>query len=188
VHDGLFVQVALAPLFALSASFGALSFGALSCGGAGDRPSSSVPSVLVPMPSSVSAGNVGGAPTEFDKAHVEPAAPISWERDERSARQRARRAELPLLVFLHAEWSASSNEVDRTVWASAEVAQHMRGFVAVRVDLTETGGDAELIAERYGVNAVPSVVIENVDGDRVAQLGGVFEAAELLAAMEKAYD
>jgi len=64
----------------------------------------------------------------------------------------------------------------------------MRGFVAVRMDLTDMDGDAELIAARYAVDAVPSVIIENVDGDRVAQIGGVFGVDELLVAMEKAYE
>ena len=53
-------------------------------------------------------------------------------------------------------------------------------FVALRLDVTEASGDAERYAERYQVTAMPTTVLLDARGARVALVG--YQGAEALAA------
>ena len=61
-----------------------------------------------------------------------------------------------------------------------------RPFVALRLDVTETEGDAERYAERYEIKGVPTVVLFGAGGRRVEALVGFRDPAELAAALRAA--
>jgi thiol:disulfide interchange protein DsbD len=112
---------------------------------------------------------------------VAPAGAIAWETSEREARERARRGGLPLLVFARASWSAGSLEMERKAWVDPRVVAAARRFVALRLDLTDAEGDAELHAQRYDLTAVPMTVLFDARGRKVAARAGWIEPAALEA-------
>jgi thiol:disulfide interchange protein len=112
-------------------------------------------------------------------------APLAWEHDEPEARERARRQHLPLLVYLRAEWSVASLELERGIWSDPAVRRAARRFVAVKIDVSDAEADAEFWARRYGARGVPTTVLVDGEGRTAATLHGAFTAEELLRALEQ---
>lgn len=91
---------------------------------------------------------------------------------EHDARDRARRQSLPLLVYVRAEWATACLTMERSAWLDPRVVAEARRFVALRLDVTEAEGNAELYAERYAVNGIPEIVLVDPAGRIVARSSG----------------
>jgi thiol:disulfide interchange protein len=141
----------------------------------------------------------GGAPSAIATAPAPSAAtwfgtlspkkdapPIAWVTSEPEARDRARRAGLPLIVWARADWDTATLILERTVWTDPRVRDAARPFVALRLDLSTAEGDAERYAERYQVVGVPEAILFDAHGRRVTVLGGGFDAAQLVEALSRA--
>lgn len=119
-----------------------------------------------------------------------PAAPaagsIAWRTNEREAREEARRREAPLLVWARADWAAAALSMERSVWTDPRVIRAAAGFVALRLDLTEAEGDAELFAQRYGVDVMPATIVMDAGGRKIAVIRGFADAEALAGALVKA--
>ncbi|UQA57998.1 thioredoxin family protein [Polyangium aurulentum] len=113
---------------------------------------------------------------------------FAWETDERRARARARREGALLVVYLSAAWSAGSLAMEREVWSDPRILRHTAPLVALRIDLTDDGPDAELWVDRYGARAVPTTLVLDAAGREAARLEGQVSADEVLRALEKAAD
>ncbi|MFT3772099.1 MAG: thioredoxin family protein [Minicystis sp.] len=111
---------------------------------------------------------------------------IAWMTSERDAREKARRLGLPLLVWVRAEWAATALEMERKTWAEPRVVQAAAPFVALRLDVTEAEGDAELLAQRYAVDSMPATILFDASGHKAAVLRGYTDAAALAAALSRA--
>jgi thiol:disulfide interchange protein len=112
--------------------------------------------------------------------------PIVWETSEPAARERAQRAGMPMIVWARAEWAAAALEMERTAWAAPAVIEAARPFVALRLDLSAAEGDAERYAERYQIAAMPTTVLFDGRGRRVAVLAGYQDPSTLAAALRSA--
>jgi thiol:disulfide interchange protein len=140
------------------------------------------PTVLItsgPAPASV--------PVPEPEAHAsaprKAARPIAWETSEPDARERARRAGLPMIVWARAEWAAAAVRMEREVWSDPRVEKAARPFVALRLDLTAAEGDAERYAERYEITGMPFTVLLDARGRRVASLFGYQDVDKVVAAL-----
>jgi thiol:disulfide interchange protein len=91
-----------------------------------------------------------------------------------------------MIVYLCADWAVASAQMERQVWSDPRVVREGRRFVALKIDVTTIGQDAELYAERYRVPSIPSAVILDARGERVAVLSGQATAEALLEAMKRA--
>lgn len=127
-----------------------------------------------------------------DGDHVALRAPtpasIRWLTDDREASELARTTHRPLLVFAGADWAAPTARMDRDVWSDPRVRAKSVGFVMLRLDLTETDVDAEARASRFGVDRIPSVIVFDTTGARVAADAGLTTIDAILAAMDRASD
>jgi len=90
-----------------------------------------------------------------------------------------------MIVFLRADWSAASLELERAVWTDPAVRRAARRFVAVRVDVTDTQADAEYWSQRYFARGIPTTVLVDAEGKTVATLHGAFPIEELLRALKQ---
>jgi thiol:disulfide interchange protein DsbD len=126
------------------------------------------------------------SPAPSTPAPRRAAGPIAWETSEPAARDRARRARLPLLVWLEATWAAPALEMERKTWTDPRVQDAARPFVALRLDLSAAEGDAERYAERYKVDGVPSTILFDAQGRRVATLYGYQDPETIVAALARA--
>lgn len=125
------------------------------------------------------------APSRRVRAQL-PAAPIVWLASERDARERARRTGAPLLVYARAAWSAAALDMERRAWPDPRVLAAARSFVALRLDLTDAEGDAELYAQGYALTAIPTTLVFDAHGHQVAALTGSVDPAALAAALTEA--
>ena len=169
----LFLTAPLALLLAVSAS----TIGA--CAGPAAAPAPVVIRATAGAPPSRSEPAAPASDKERDEA------PLAWERSEPEARQRAVREQRPMIVFLRADWSAASLELERAVWTDPAVRRAARRFVSVRIDVTDTQADAEYWSQRYSARGIPTTVVVDAEGKTVTTLHGAFPIEELLRALKQ---
>jgi thiol:disulfide interchange protein len=155
--------------------------------GCSSAPAPNPPTVVLaaipPEPSPAPAGVASAASSARSKKELTP---IAWVDSEPTARARARREGLPLLIWVRAGWEAASLEMERRIWTEPVVIEAARPFVALRLDVTETEGDSERYAERYAVSMVPTTILFAPGGRRVETLTGLRDPAALAAALRAA--
>lgn len=108
----------------------------------------------------------------------------TWETDVRDARMRAKKDQLPLVVYLRADWSAAALEMDRNVWSDPRILIGPHLVVPVRIDVTD-GPDAELWAEEFRVQALPATIFFDAEGRETMRFEGARSAEEVLAALRQ---
>lgn len=126
--------------------------------------------------------SVAGAPRQRNRGGE----PAVWLTSEPEARALARERGMPFVVYACAAWSAACAEMDRKVIGDPRVVAQLRGFVALKLDLTDTEGEAELYARRYDVTGLPMIVLFDAQGRRVAALTGYLDAPSLARELERA--
>ncbi|HJL44818.1 MAG TPA: thioredoxin family protein, partial [Polyangiaceae bacterium LLY-WYZ-15_(1-7)] len=92
---------------------------------------------------------------------------IEWEHDFGLALARAESQRKPLLIVFEARWATASQDLLEGTFSNAAVVASVERFVPVRVDLTQRGGENDRIAERFGVDGLPTVVYLAPDGTRL---------------------
>jgi thiol:disulfide interchange protein len=155
------------------------------CAAANTRPAPVVVSIA-PEPSPPASSAFARTPGAPGKASASAAGRVAWERAEPDARARARREGRPLLVYVRADWAASSLWMEREVWSDPRIVSAAQAFVALLIDVSGAEGDAELHAQRYGVSKLPTVVLFEREGRRAASLSGEPPVEALLDAMRAA--
>ena len=105
---------------------------------------------------------------------------------ERDARDRARLQNLPLLVYVRADWAAPCRALERGAWLDARVLAEARGFVPLRIDVTAAEDDAELYAQRYGVRTIPEVIVVDPAGRTLARSVGAPSVEDLVSLLHGA--
>jgi thiol:disulfide interchange protein len=139
------------------------------------------------LPSGPSVPSIAPAAVESAPARATRVpAPIAWETSEPVARERALRAGRPLLVWVRADWAVGALEMERTTWSDPRVVEAARPFVALRLDVSAAEGDAERYAERYQVTGLPTTVLVDIHGARIAGLVGYQDADRLATALQRA--
>jgi thiol:disulfide interchange protein len=168
----------------------ALVVAGLACGSAANPAASgqlsSTPVIVIPP---VDSAPVVAAPTPVASTApaVSPrATAIAWITSERDARDRARRQNLPLLVYVRAAWAAPCLEMERRAWRDPGVVAAASGFVPLQLDVTEAEGNAELYAQRYGVTTIPEILVVDPSGRTVATSRGGASAEALVALLRDA--
>ncbi|MBK9265200.1 MAG: thioredoxin family protein [Polyangiaceae bacterium] len=106
----------------------------------------------------------------------------TWETNARDARERARRERLPLVVYVRADWSAGALAMDRDVWSDPRILFHPLALVPLRLDVTG-GPDAELLADEFRVQAIPTTILVDADGGEAMRLEGARSVDEVLSAL-----
>jgi thiol:disulfide interchange protein len=108
----------------------------------------------------------------------------TWETDVRDARMRAKKDQLPLVVYLRADWSAAALEMDRNVWSDPRILIGPHLVVPVRIDVTD-GPDAELWADEFRVQALPATIFFDAEGRETMRFEGARSVEEVLAALRQ---
>lgn len=129
-----------------------------------------------------------GDPVEAPAPGRKPAAAsaIVWETSNRDAHERAQKAGKPLIVWVRAAWATPAIQMERTTWTDPRVAAAARGFVALKLDLSDADdADAKLYADRYELVTMPTTLILDARGQTVATLRGLADADAIVAALAK---
>lgn len=112
---------------------------------------------------------------------------INWRHDFDAAVSEAAQAGMPLLVDFTADWCPPCKEMAREVFPQADViAAVTAGFVPVKVDLTNPGKAERKVADKYNVQAIPTLIVLTADGRVVKTQVGGLDRGQMLSWLKSA--
>jgi thiol:disulfide interchange protein DsbD len=96
---------------------------------------------------------------------------LAWMTDEPAAVAAARAMGQPLLIDFAASWCLPCRELEVRVFSRPEVAEAMRRFTLLRIDLSRADEDVALgaLKTKYGAETLPAVRIVSTEGAIVAK-------------------
>jgi thiol-disulfide isomerase/thioredoxin len=107
---------------------------------------------------------LGGAPAGG-------AAGIHWERSFEAAVEKGKSQHKPLMLDFWADWCGWCHRLDETTYVDPEVVRLSKGFVPVKVN-TEGGRSETLVALKYSVSDLPTVIFISPSGRPILRLSG----------------
>ncbi len=107
---------------------------------------------------------------------------VSWEEDLDDALERARAEDKAVLVNFYADWCVWCKRMDSTTLRDAGVASLLSDHVVtVRLDVDGNGEEA---STRFGVEALPTVLVLDNEGREIGRIAGYMPPAGFLEAVE----
>ena len=104
---------------------------------------------------------------------------LAWETSIIAAQRRAVAERRAMLVYVCADWSAHTLQIDREVWPAERVRRLLQPLVLVRLDVTEPSADNDDQLDRLRVHDVPTVLLLGADGSEVGRLDRIFAAVDV---------
>jgi len=97
---------------------------------------------------------------------------------------RAAESHRPLLIVVTAQWDVTSRALEDRMLADPSFVGASRGAIALRIDVTDTEGPNQLIAEELGVTAVPTVLVFAPGGrESFRSVGSSVDLVKLIEAL-----
>ena len=106
--------------------------------------------------------------------------PQKWARDFVAARKQAARQGKPMLVDFTAQWSGPCRMLEKSFTDPAVQAQ-LGKYVTLRIDVDRQ----EELADRFGVNSIPEVVVLGPKGEKLASFTGYLPARDLASKLKR---
>jgi len=100
---------------------------------------------------------------------------------------KAKSAKKPVIIDFYADWCTSCKEIEEVTFHEARVAQKMREFEVIRIDISNPTPSQNKIADRFGVTTLPLILFFDRDGKLVddAAVRGFIGADQFLSRLEK---
>jgi thiol:disulfide interchange protein len=102
--------------------------------------------------------------------------PIPWSASLTKARKLAQQQHKPILLDLYAEWCGPCKEMLRTTYKDKQVVARAKQFVPVLINSDKQPE----VAEKYGVDALPTVIFLDANGKLIRKEIGYHDADEFL--------
>lgn len=113
-----------------------------------------------------------------------PAKKIEWRTDLDAALAEAKQHNKLVLLRFTAEWCAPCRVMDARVWPDSAVQTALaEKYLIVKSDIDVEG--SEVIARKYGVQAIPTLLVLDSDGNELER-GGFMSSQELIKFLESA--
>ena len=107
---------------------------------------------------------------------------IPWQTYSEAVMQAARDGRRPVMIDFTSELCPPCHQMDRKVFSNQRVADAAREFIALRVDCTTLDPEKLALAEKFSIEAFPTIVFVGADGKERANLRLVgFEHATFFA-------
>ena len=104
---------------------------------------------------------------------------IAWTTDLSSALQQAAQAGKPVMVDFFATWCGPCKMLDAQTYRDPRMVAEATNWVTVKIDVDQNGA----LAERFRIEAVPTILLRKPDGSMAGRTDGFLSADELLAQM-----
>lgn len=111
------------------------------------------------------------------------AAGIAWRESVPNALKEAKRTGKPVFLDFSAEWCGPCQLMKKNTFTDKKVIAELRRWVSVHVDVDKQ----EKVAQQYGIEAMPTLIIVNPSGSVVAKTLGYHDASELLSWLRANY-
>jgi len=125
----------------------------------------------------------GVASTVAKRGAAQPTNRMPWT-DFGVALDRARTENKPILATFVTGWCGYCRQMDQTTWRDARVVERLGDVLTVRVDAEDVkernGYSGRSLAERYGVQGYPTLVVLDTGGRVVARTSGFLPSDDLL--------
>lgn len=109
-----------------------------------------------------------------------------WQSDLPSGLAEAKKQDKLVLLRFTAKWCAPCRVMDASVWPDQKVRRALsRDFLPVLLDIDDAA--AVKVARKHGVQAVPTLLVLNGNGEEVSR-GSFMSTKKLLAFLEQARD
>lgn len=110
---------------------------------------------------------------------------IAWADEYGSAKQQTVQSGKPMILFFTGQWCVPCRIMKRTVWADDQVESVVNaGFTPILIDVGEPGASTEAL-EHYKVDATPTTIIADAEGNVLEQVQGGMSKSEFLTLLEK---
>jgi thiol:disulfide interchange protein len=101
---------------------------------------------------------------------------VPWRGDLSAAQAESRASNRPVVLYFTAEWCGPCQEMRRRVWSEAAVADAMKSYIPVRLDV-----DREpTLAQQYQIQAMPTFLVLSPEGEVSRTQVGAMEAQEFI--------
>ncbi|MBB6431019.1 thioredoxin family protein [Algisphaera agarilytica] len=95
----------------------------------------------------------------------------------------------PRLIRFTADWCPPCNSMSKRVFSKDDVADAIHDrFDAYSVDLTSPGVDENVIADRYRIAYLPTLLITDANGQELARLDRDVDAQDFLEWLDRGWD
>jgi len=106
---------------------------------------------------------------------------VAWRYSLNQATDEANEAGKPILVYFSADWCGPCKQMKAWVYSNKDVADAIEsGFVPVKVDLSDVGLPGQAIAERYNIQAIPSMISLTPAGKPISRSTGYLNKEQFL--------
>jgi thiol:disulfide interchange protein DsbD len=107
---------------------------------------------------------------------------IPWQPYSEAVMQAAREGRRPVIIDFTSQLCPPCHQMDRKVFSNQRVANAASDFIALRVDCTTLDAQKQALAEKFSIEAFPTIVFIGADGQERANLRLVgFEHATFFA-------
>jgi thiol-disulfide isomerase/thioredoxin len=107
---------------------------------------------------------------------------IAWQSYSEEILETARKSGRPVMIDFMSQRCPPCLEMDRQVFSNRRVASAAGQFIALRVDFTDGAASSQAVGEKFGVQAIPTIVFLGPDGKERSNLRLVgFENATFFA-------
>ncbi len=112
---------------------------------------------------------------------------IAWRTDIDAALAEAKEKNLPVMVDFAAEWCAACHEIDKHVFHDSRFVEKIKGFIPLRLDVTNESPENEAKLKRFEVFSLPSIVFVKASGEvmKEPRINGFIPAEEFTLIMDQ---
>jgi thiol:disulfide interchange protein len=101
---------------------------------------------------------------------------IPWRSDVAAAQDESRKGGKPTLLYFTATWCPPCQQMKSETWAKPDVKTALQAYVPVKVDIDVD----QASAQRYEIDAVPTIILLDGDGKVAKRLTGFLGAKDFL--------
>jgi thiol:disulfide interchange protein DsbD len=123
------------------------------------------------------AGTAGTAATTVP--HVSEKS-LPWLADLAQAREKARLENKRLMIDAWAEWCAACRELDEKTFSRADVAESLRNYILVKIDLTRKNAANEELRKSLAIIGMPTIIFFDPAGKELGRFSGFLDGSEFI--------
>lgn len=115
-------------------------------------------------------------------AQTAPAGGIHWEHDAQAAFAQAKASHRDLVIDMYADWCIECHHLDQTTYRDPQVAAWSRNQIFLKQNAEKEGIP---LVDRFQVDAYPTILFLDPDGNLVGRINGYLPGSQFLAALQR---